>query len=239
MPFSSSQRTQSLHQPAVNPTTAPFFMPSPPPIIMPSEPWLRGSHMQPPPVAQPSEHWIRGSHMQPPPVAQPFPMNAPQPQFHPHPISTPHPWIPPHSNNVSHLRDYVPLDGRPTRQQSQSSHIMQPSRARSQPPSKRTRPQPPDQPPIPSRYSTKSVAPPEEKVTNWCTRLKNLAEPLNMPMTHEKYQVDTRQGKMWKVKYFLNGEEFSESTGNNIKRTKQDAAFKAYSGLSRELERWR
>ncbi|KAH8792936.1 hypothetical protein DL96DRAFT_1725529 [Flagelloscypha sp. PMI_526] len=120
----------------------------------------------------------------------------------------------------------------------------QPPRPRSQPPPSALQPQyPPPVPRIPPRptvpfhYSTGPVATTAESVTNWCTRLKNLAEPMNKKITPEVTCVDSRRdGRIWTVKYSLGGVEYGKYSDSSKKHAKQKAAKLAYLSLGEELE---
>ncbi|KAH8834315.1 hypothetical protein DL96DRAFT_490318 [Flagelloscypha sp. PMI_526] len=125
------------------------------------------------------------------------------------------------------------------------SPMSQAPRPQSQPPYSEQIPQP-----LPSRMSSKPMTVPGQltpwvatggvsgggggggETTNWCTKLMNFATSLNMTTAYEAFHAETRQGKLWMVKCFLDDEEYGERADRSSKRAKQDAARQAYEKLS-------
>ncbi|KAH8823471.1 hypothetical protein DL96DRAFT_275951 [Flagelloscypha sp. PMI_526] len=178
----------------------------------------------PDPAFMTSQQWQSPQMMHPPSRAHPYPMD--RSQF----------WI------------HSPPVGLSTWPQSQPPRLSVPSRPRSQPPpSDWVALQSEARPPLPTAEFPQSsmhqqpaspATTTQPNVTNWCTKLMDFAKKLKMRLSHEEVEVNTIDGRMWSVKYFLNDFEYGHCIQASKKRAKQDAACQAYQQLSREHEKW-
>ncbi|KAH8834015.1 hypothetical protein DL96DRAFT_1550877 [Flagelloscypha sp. PMI_526] len=235
------KRRQSLYQPSGKPPNVPYPEPSPSPMILHSQARIHPSYpmYSPLPEAGSNLTYPLQTHAR---VHQSHPTYSSPPETQPHPPCPLQPW-----NNPG-------LTDLPPRLQSQTIRTGARARSRSQPPAERMPPQsqaPPPVPSIPSRLTVTpthvfatnvqpapSTAEDQPGVTNWCTKLMNFSKSLGMNMTYDEFEAGTRSGKVWVVKYFLNGIEYGEcfSSHKSKNKIKQGAACQAYMALSREQE---